>query len=82
MKLKKKFQLPREVQEPTAVKSLFEHDKLEPLLNMIEFGSEELRNYNQRLEQEIKGLVLTRCSEQLRFLFCNFALFTLALAHF
>lgn len=47
-------ELPREVQDPEAVKSLHSSGKLEPLLNVIEFGSEELKNYNERLEDEIK----------------------------
>jgi len=33
---------------------LHQSGKLEPLLNVIEFGSEELNNYNTRLEKEIK----------------------------
>lgn len=47
-------ELPREVQDPEAVKTLHQSGKLEPLLNVIEFGSEELNNYNTRLEEEIK----------------------------
>ena len=47
-------QLPREVQDPDAVTSFNENGKLEPLLNMIEFGSSELSNYNDRLESEIR----------------------------
>jgi len=47
-------ELPREVQDPEAVKTLHQSGKLEPLLNVIEFGSEELTNYNKRLEEEIK----------------------------
>ena len=52
--LKRYLQLPREVQDPDAVTSFHENGKLEPLLNMIEFGSSELSNYNDRLEDEIK----------------------------
>lgn len=47
-------ELPREVQDPDAVKTLHQSGKLEPLLNVIEFGSDELKNYNTRLEDEIK----------------------------
>jgi len=47
-------ELPREVQDPDAVTSFNENGKLEPLLNMIEFGSSELSNYNDRLESEIR----------------------------
>ena len=36
------------------MKTLHQSGKLEPLLNVIEFGSEELNNYNTRLEEEIK----------------------------
>ena len=35
-----KIKLPREVQDPEAVKTLHQSGKLEPLLNVIEFGSE------------------------------------------
>ena len=37
---KQKIKLPREVQDPEAVKTLHQSGKLEPLLNVIEFGSE------------------------------------------
>ena len=37
-----KFKLPREVQDPEAVKTLHQSGKLEPLLNVIEFGSERV----------------------------------------
>jgi len=47
-------ELPREVQDPDAVASFHDSGKLEPLLNMIEFGGAELGNYNERLEVEIK----------------------------
>jgi len=47
-------ELPREVQDPEAVKTMHQSGKLEQLLNVIEFGSEELKTYNTRLEEEIK----------------------------
>jgi regulator of Ty1 transposition protein 103 len=46
--------LPKEVQDPESVKSLHQSGKLEALLNVIEFGEKELKNYNKRLEEEIK----------------------------
>jgi len=46
-------QLPAEVQDSSILPAMEQKGKLDALFNMILFGSEELKNYNERLEKEV-----------------------------
>ncbi|CAG5108535.1 Oidioi.mRNA.OKI2018_I69.chr1.g3844.t1.cds [Oikopleura dioica] len=46
--------LPPEVQEPGCLEALRQNNKLEPLVNMIDFGYMELAEYTKSLDEEIE----------------------------